>query len=288
MRIRRTRQETRFHSREVFRQPEPERKSPSELLTPEIREGLLQIKRGYEGGMIGDRMPPYTSFLAAARRCWPEMKDELQIANRFSHGISTEVTGNLQLLAREDIATWEVPYAESLAYVYKMAFINPALLRTEVEKNQTTLLNLFDRELQGNRYAYLLQLASILWLGAPGIQGQIAERLGPKSAEIVPFVEQSKAWLIGGLLKLFLPDVSINMPGEEQQKITRENEHELIRLAHVPNYGETGELDRRLNTIFSVGVLLADEAKLQPDGTIQYTYSKKPEQPPILPERSIL
>lgn len=288
MRIHRTRQEARFPTKEVFRQTEPERKSPSELLTPEVREGLLQIKKGYEGGMIGDRMPPYTHFLAAARRCWPEMKDELQIANRFSHRIPTEVSGHLQLLTREDITTWEVPYAESLGYLYKMAFIKPDLLRTEVEKNQTALLNLFDRELQENRYAYLLQLASILWLGAPGMQAQVAERLGPKSAEIVAFVEQSKAWLIGGLLKLILPEVSINMPREEQQKITRENERELIRLAHVPNYGETGELDRRLDTVFSVGVLLADEAKLQLDGTIQYTYSKKPEQPPTLPERSLL
>lgn len=261
--------------------------NPSELLAPEVRRKILEIKRGYEGGMMGDRIPPYTSFLAAARRCWPELADELQIADRFTTEASAQVSAVIPALLRGNDAGRQQTYFEAIHYLYKIAFIHPALLQAEVPKNKTRLFELLDEELEGTKYAYMLRLASVLWLGAPETQSRVADKLRAKSVEISSFVTKHKTWLIGGLAKLFLPEVSIEISNDDRERYTAENQRELFNLVQLRNYGETSRLDGRLDAIFGLGILLANQATLQPDGTVHYTYAKEPEQQRPLPDRPL-
>jgi len=268
---------------------EETRKAPSELLTPEVRKGILEIKHGYEGGMLGDQIPSYVSFLATARRCWPELKDELKMTGPLGAEARGRIPGSMNaLLEGEGDNKSAANYGRSLVYLYKMTFLDPLAVRSVVKRHKDVLLSLVKKELNLGRYAYALELASILELGIPESRAAIDEIFGDQSADLAKFVSKSRVWAIGGLAKLLITNFTLDIPTEEWGRIFIENQAELSRLAQERNYGETQRLEQRMDTIFGLGVLLADEAKLQADGTIQYAYSKKLGNKDSLPDRSLV
>lgn len=248
---------------------------PDELLTPEVKKGLQNTKRGYEGGMMGDRIPNYTKFLAAVKRCWPNLQEEFKIAPTFRGDAIGRIPDSIQGLAY------------GLSHLYTMAFLEPTAIKATVEEYKKNLLLLLKSELRMGHFASALELACILQLGLPGSRKETDDAFQEHTAELAALVKKSKAWAMGGLAKLLITDFTLDIPNETRTALLQKNKSELLRLAQTPNYGETSKLEQQLDATFGLGVLLADEATLLPNGTVRYTYVNKPEKQQPLPERPL-
>lgn len=279
----------RFRAVDVLPQPEEEsRQAPSELLTPEIKRGLLDTKRGYEGGIIGDRIPMYTRFLAAVQRCWSELQEEFKIAPAFRGDALDRIPNSMKgILGNEEYGSAVVAYDKGVDHLFTMAFLEPSAVKATVEEYQNNLLLLLKSDLLVGRFAYALELACILQLGLPESRKKTDEIFQGQTAELATYIKKSKAWFNGGLAKLLITDFTVDVPHETRAALLRTNKTELLRLAQNPNHGETLKLNQQLNDIFGLGVLLADEATLLPNGTVRYTYASKAERQKPLPERPL-
>lgn len=254
---------------------------PEEILTPEVIEHVLRVKREMEGVMIGDPTDSYVSFLAAARLALPEKEEALKPAQNMQYGIQRRLREEMENLGNVDIPQFG---AEAFK-VREYALTNPKEAASFLRPAKENLLKAIEQACSGESEYIAVSLAVALWVAVPESRERVKLILEKHHTTLLEhgrdFGWNAAAYLciIDPLYKeMFRPNDYFKT---EYLKILKE----LPEILDTPTYGDPGRWTRVLQGVFALGATTASEATLQDNGTVKYRFAHKPEKGSALPER---
>lgn len=268
--------------KDIFHQKMTERiYKPEDILTPEVVANVLKVKKEMEGGMIGDPTEGYVGFLAAARLALPEQEEKLRPAAHMEFGIQRRIGEETRHLVNLD----PTKFSHEVLKLREYALLKPKETGDALRPAAENILKAIEHELSGERTYFGVSLAVTLWISLPETREKVQRILSKNRSKLLQEGHEV-GWVLGPNLCLIDPEYKEEFtPGPFFETGRLQIINRLPNMLGKPTYGDPRDWTWVLNGVAALAVGTASEVKLQDNGTIRFTFTKKLGKSSQLPER---